>query len=112
VKILKINDLLENFNFKLIAGTNLDKIISGVYSSDLLSWVMSHAKAGDAWLTVQTHNNVLAIATLLELACVIIVEDAPIDEMTIKKANEENLILLTTHLNAYEVMKIFCKAGY
>jgi hypothetical protein len=41
------------------------------YTCDLLSWVMARGKAGCAWVTVQTHMNVVAVASLHDMACII-----------------------------------------
>ncbi len=51
------------------------EILSG-YSCDLLSWVMAHGKAGMAWITVQTHMNVVAVATLMDMAAISMCEQA------------------------------------
>ncbi len=102
---MKVKDLLKNISFKLITGENLDKEIGGVYTGDLLSWVMSHAKKDDAWMTVQTHLNIVAVAKLLDLACIIIVENAEIESETVEKANSENITLIQTHYNSFEIMK-------
>lgn len=66
------------------------------YASDLLSCVMAGAPKQGIWVTLQAHTNVVAVAALLELSAVIITENAMPDEATIEKANEENVILLST----------------
>lgn len=107
-----VKELIEKFKFELVAGKNaIDNTIEGVYCCDLLSWVMSHAEKNDAWITVQTHVNVVAIASLLELSCVIVPESIEIDEDTILKANEEDIVILSTDLKAYEIFKEFYEAG-
>src|SRR5512136_189157 len=65
------------------------------YISDLLSCVMTGAKAGGVWGTLQAHGNIVAVAALLELAAIIITEDAKPDSATIAKANEQGVILLS-----------------
>ncbi|MGL5978584.1 MAG: DRTGG domain-containing protein [Erysipelotrichaceae bacterium] len=79
--------------------------VSGVYISDLLSWVMGHAQEGQAWATVQAHENVIAIAKLKELACIILVEGASMQEEVIRKAQEEEVWVFATLDSAYEVAK-------
>jgi len=104
---MKVRDLIEKLNFRLITEeTTLDKEITGLYCGDLLSWVMSRAKQGNAWITVQTHVNIIAVATLVEMSCIIIPESIEIDPETISRANQENITIISTNLNAYE---IFCK---
>jgi len=73
------------------------------YSSDLLSCVMAGATKKSIWITLQAHSNIIAIAALLDLSAVIITEGAQPDEATVQKANEENVILLSTSLSTFEV---------
>lgn len=71
-------------------------IPSSGYSSDLLSCVMAGAVKRSLWVTLQSHGNIIAVASLLDLAAVIITEGAAPDPLMIEKANEENVILLGT----------------
>lgn len=99
-----INDIFNNNSFKLLTpNVDLNKKIEGIYCCDLLSWVMSHAKAGDAWITVQTHINIVAVASLIEMSCIIIPEKIEVESETIEKAIEENIPIIQTHLNSYEI---------
>ncbi len=102
-----LNEMIDNNDFNLVTSeVSLDKKIEGLYCCDLLSWVMSHAKQGNAWITVQTHINIVAVASLIEISCIIIPEGIEVDLETVERANEENIAIVKTHLNSYE---IFCK---
>lgn len=102
-----VEDVINKLGFQHKAGKSFTKNnITGIYCCDMLSWVMSHAKQGNVWITVQTHINIVAIASLLDLSCIIIPENGEIDEDTIEKANEEDILIFSTNLNSY---KIFCK---
>lgn len=79
-----------------------EKEVKGGYISDLLSDVMGHAREGELWLTIQTHPNVVAVAMLLNLAAVLFTAGQIPEEMTVEKAEEEGIILLTTPLSTYE----------
>lgn len=99
-----VKDIAEKFNLKIVGGEKgLSKEIAGVYACDLLSWVMSHADKHSAWITIQTHPNVVAVAVLLELSCIIIPENAEIDEETIRKADEESIPLLVSEDSSYSI---------
>lgn len=102
---MKVFNLLQDKSFELVTGEQLDNEIEGIYSGDLLSWVMSHANAQNAWCTVLTHVNIVAIASLVQLSCIIICENAQIDADTIEKAKNEKIILIKTKLNSVEVIK-------
>lgn len=76
----------------------------GGYASDLLSCVIAGAQPGDVWVTLQAHMNVVAVAALREVAVVIITEDAQPDGDVIAKANEQDVILLASKEQSYEVV--------
>ena len=61
------------------------------YACDLLSWVMAHGEAGMAWVTVQTHLNVVAVASLAEMTCVVLPEGIEMEEESLSKAQAEGI---------------------
>ena len=73
------------------------------YVCDLLSWVMSHGDTGMAWVTVQTHMNVIAVAVLSEMACVILPEGIDMEEESLSKAVAENMVVLQSPLTAFDI---------
>jgi hypothetical protein len=76
---------------------------TGGYSSDLLSCVMAGAKKGHLWITLQAHLNIVAVAALNEVAAIVITENAQPDPASIAKANQQGVILLSTHRPTYEI---------
>jgi hypothetical protein len=82
---------------------DLDREITGGYVSDLLSDVIAHAKPGDLWITLQTHRNIIAVASLKELAGIVLVAGRTPDSETLAKAREENVPVLTSQLPAFEL---------
>ena len=95
----------------LTADVDLETEVESGYSCDLLSWVMAHGKPGMAWITVQTHMNVVAVATLHDMACVIVPEGAAVPEEVWKKAGEEGIAMLTSEKGAYELSGLLYGAG-
>ena len=81
------------------------------YTCDLLSWVMAHGKAGMAWVTVQTHMNVIAVASLMEMSAVIIPEGIVMEEASLAKAREEGICVLQSEKTAYELCALMAQAG-
>ena len=76
---------------------------SGGYASDLLSCVMAGAKPGNLWITIQAHINIVAVASLNDIAAVIITENASPEASVIEKANEQGVTLLVARENTYQV---------
>lgn len=109
---MKVKDLMNMDGFTCLnPGAGLESEIESGYVGDLLSWVMANAKASCAWVTIQTHVNIVAVATLLEMACIIIPEGAEIETSALERAILEDIPILTTELNAYEVCRVLAKAG-
>lgn len=100
---MKVKELAEKLNLKWIAGDHTDREIHDCYICDMLSYVMAKAKENDAWITVQTNGNVVAVASLADCACVIIPEDIVVEAATIEKANKQGVIILGAHQTAFEI---------
>ncbi|ADL68634.1 DRTGG domain-containing protein [Thermoanaerobacterium thermosaccharolyticum] len=99
---MKVKDIL-NSEFTLVAGSGgIEKEISNVYVCDLLSFVMSHVKSGSAWITIQTHVNVVAVALMTEISCIIICEGEKLDENAKVKADEENIPVISFSGTSYD----------
>lgn len=108
---MHIKDLIVNHGFKPLNAVDENREVTGLQCCDLLSWVMANGKADNIWITVQTHNNIVAVASLLDFACVIIPENIEVSQSVIDKANEEEVILLGTEMGAYEIFKTLYEAG-
>jgi len=109
---MTVRQICEKLGLKPITGDiGMNREVKGVYICDLLSWVMAHAHEGDAWITIQTHTNIVAVATLLELSCIIIPENAEIEEDTIKKAIEEGIPIMASEENAFAITKKLINIG-
>jgi len=101
---MTVRELKEKLGLKLISGEEgLETIIEGGYTSDLLSDVMGNAEMGQCWITLQTHKNIMAIASLKELACIVLVNDFQPNEDTIEQSNEEGIPILSTPKEAFEI---------
>jgi predicted transcriptional regulator len=88
-----------------------DKEISGAFISDMVSDVMAGAKAGNVWVTVQTHKNIAAAANLVDVSAVIIVRGKKVPEDTILMADRAKLTLFTTDLDTFQVAVRLYEAG-
>ncbi|MFZ4522829.1 MAG: serine kinase [Bacteroidales bacterium] len=101
---MKISELAENLGLKIWGGEKgLNREISGGYTSDLLSDVMGHADVGKVWITLQTHKNVIAIASLKELSAVILVKGYQPEPDMLAQANIEEIPVLGTDEEAFEI---------
>lgn len=109
---MNIKTLAEHEAFQLMTKVeDLNRPIKGVSCCDLLSWVMANGKEDEAWITVQIHSNIIAVATLLDFACIIVPEGIKVGEEVLEKASEEDIPVFTTELNAYGIFKVFYENG-
>jgi serine kinase of HPr protein (carbohydrate metabolism regulator) len=101
---MKVRELVEKLDLKLFCGEeHLDREIKGGYVSDLLSDVMGFAQEGHVWMTLQTHKNVIAIASLKELACVILVKGFQPDPDMLEQAKDEEIPILGTPMETFDI---------
>lgn len=100
---MQVKDIITVLDLKIFGGSQgLDHEISGGYTSDLLSDVMGHADSGKIWITLQTHKNVIAVASLKDLAAVILIKGLEPDADMLAQAEEEGIPVLGTSDQAFE----------
>jgi len=102
---MNLQQIIDRLNLTVLTEPRDFTLIEpdGGYTSDLLSCVMAGAKINYLWITLQAHLNIVAVAALLEVAAIIITENAQPDSATISKANEQGVILLSTAAQTYEI---------
>jgi predicted transcriptional regulator len=101
---MNVKELSKKFNLRVAAGQRyLERPIQGGYCGDLLSNVMANAPHGCIWLTVQTHQNIVAVAVLHEMAAIILTGGQEPDQETIDKAEEEGIPILMWPETAFEL---------
>ena len=101
---MTVEQLKEKLGLKIFGGEQgLKNEISGGYVSDLLSDVMGNSDTGQVWITLQTHKNVMAIASLKDLAAIILVNNHQPEEDTLAQSNEEGIPLLGTDMSTFEL---------
>jgi serine kinase of HPr protein (carbohydrate metabolism regulator) len=101
---MTVKEIVETLNLKIVSGQeSLDMEVTSGYTSDLLSDVIANSKEGNLWITRQTHQNIIAVAKLKDLAGIIIVNSREPDEDTLRKAEEEKVPILCSEEMAFEV---------
>ena len=109
---MTVKDLVDKFELKTAAGEKgLGRLVKAGYCGDLLSDVMANAPEGCAWLTIQSHQNIIAVAVLREMACIVITGGHTPDTETIDKAESEGIPLLLWPGSAYTLAGSIYSAG-
>lgn len=106
---MDVKNLVEELSLKVLCGENLEREICGCYCGDLLSWVMSRANEGDVWLTVMGNINSVGVAVLADVACIVLTENAALDEDALKRAVQNDVIILQTDKNSYQMAAAISK---
>ena len=106
---MDVKNLVEELGLKVLCGENLEREICGCYCGDLLSWVMSRANEGDVWLTVMGNINSVGVAVLADVACIVLTENAALDEDALNRAKQNDVIILQTDKNSYQMAAAISK---
>jgi predicted transcriptional regulator len=100
-----VSDIVNFLGLKIRTGENqLNEEVTGGYASDLLSDVIAHSGKGNIWVTIQTHPNIVAVATMKELAGIILTGGREPDAETVQKAEEEGIPILVSPLFTFELV--------
>jgi serine kinase of HPr protein (carbohydrate metabolism regulator) len=102
---MTVKELVEKLNLKVLVEGDMDQEITGGYCGDLLSWVMGRAQAGDCWMTVMGNINAVAVAVLADTACIVLTENATLDDDAKARAEMQGVTILATEENSYTVAK-------
>ncbi len=100
---MKASELAKDLDLEILNLSAADCEVTGGYCGDLLSWVMSRANSGDAWITVMGNINAIGVAVLADVACIILSESASLDEDALKKAVENDVSIFRSPLNTYSL---------
>jgi len=100
---MMLGEIVDALQLEVLSGEHLDRPISGGYVSDMLSDVLAHAIPDCLWVTRQAHANVIAVASLLGLSAVVMV-NCPVPPAVVDKAKSENLVLLKSNRMAFDLV--------
>jgi hypothetical protein len=99
---MQLTKILEKINAQIVSGNPEGVEIKSGYTSDLLSEVMASGKS-DLWITVQSHSNIVAVATIIGVKCIILVNGREYSQDTMNKAKQENIVLIASKEDAFEL---------
>ena len=99
---MTVNELSSMAGIRTVVLPDGEREINGVYIGDLLSWVMGRAKADNAWITIMSNINIVAVASLADVACIILAEGVELDSAVKDTANAKGVNILTADMPAYE----------
>ena len=100
---MTVSGLKEALHLTAFALPQGERDVLGGYAGDLLSWVMGRAQADDAWLTIMSNPNIVAVATLTDVSCIILCEGVVPDAGVASLASEKGINLLGSESSAFSL---------
>ena len=108
---MTVSELQAALSLTPIAIPDGDREAEGVYIGDLLSGVMGRAQSGNVWLTIMSNLNIVAVATLSDVSCILLCEGVTLDESVRSTADAKGVNILSTPMTAYEVARKLMELG-
>ena len=99
---MTVGELAKQPDFAAVNLPCADREILGGSAGDLLSWVMGRASEGDAWVTIMSNVNIVAVSTLADPACIVLSEGVQPDEETLVRAKQQGINILSTTLDTFD----------
>lgn len=100
---MTVHELAEALHLETIVEADGKRKIDGCYIGDLLSWVMGRAQSGNAWITIMSNINIVAVASLADVSCIILAEGVTVEENVRAVAEAKGVNLLASERTAYEL---------
>ena len=100
---MTVADLQQKLGLEALNLSDGAREVTGGYSGDLLSWVMGRAESGDAWVTIMTNLNVVAVASLCDVACVVFAEGVEVPADVLAAAARQEINLLKSRESAFSL---------
>lgn len=108
---MTVTELKDTLSLTPVTLPEGDREVEGVYIGDLLSWVMGRAQADNVWLTIMSNLNIVAVATLADVSCIILCEGVTLEESVRNTAEVKGVNILATEAPAYETAKKLAELG-
>jgi len=105
-----LGELCVELDWTLLTG-DPGRAVEGAYACDMLSWAMSRAVAGGAWITILNSLNVVAVADLADVACVVLAEGVELPAPVRERAAEKGVAVASTRLDACRAVIALHGAG-
>ena len=109
--MITLKKVIQDLKLEVVSGLSMERPVVAGYASDLLSSVMSRAGQNYVWVTLQSHMNVVAVASLVGVSGVIITEGSRPDADTIQRASREDVILMLTPHSTFTTVAALAALG-
>ncbi|MEN3186268.1 MAG: DRTGG domain-containing protein [Atribacterota bacterium] len=109
---VRIRDIVKNLGAEVLVEGGMEHgAVRGGYCGDLLSDCIANAEEGSVWVTIQSHPNVVAVASLVGIPCIVVTNNQEVQEQTLEKAREQGITILKTPLSSFEAVSVLSQLG-
>lgn len=109
---MKLIELIQKLNLSVrSAKGNLEREVTGGYASDLLSDVLANSKEGNIWITLQIHQNIVGVASMKDIAGIILVNSREPESETLEKAEAEKVPIMVSEMPTFELIGMLYSLG-
>ena len=99
---MTVKEFSEKYGLKYLSEGE-DRAIEGGFCGDLLSWVMANAGENHAWLSVMGNINAVAVASLNDVACLVLCQGSALNRDAEQRAKMEGINILSTQMSCFEL---------
>ena len=107
---MRISELAEKGGLKAINAC-ADREVGGVYISDMVSDIITGAKAGSILVTLQTHKSLIAAANLVDVAMIVFVKGRRPAEDVVELGTKAGIGLFSSEADAWTLARKFTEIG-
>ena len=100
---MTVQEFAHRYGCKVYSMPDGNREITGGYAGDLLSWVMGRLRADQAWVTIMSNVNIVAVATLADPSCIILAEGVVPEKDVVARALENGVNILGAEETAFSV---------
>ncbi len=109
---MKLTELIQKLNLSVrSAKGSLEREVTGGYASDLLSDVLANSKEGNLWITLQIHQNIVGVASMKDIAGIILVNSREPESETLEKAEAEKVPIMVSEMPTFELIGMLYSLG-
>ena len=100
---MTVKELVHRFGYEVVCMPEPDREVTGGYAGDLLSWVMGRAESGDAWITIMSNLNIVAVASLADPSCIVLSEGVALDDGVKERAEQQSINVVRSSKDTFLV---------
>ncbi len=98
---MTVHEMAEALSCRVLSEPEPAREINDVYIGDLLSWVMGRAESDNAWITIMSNINIVAVASLSDVSCILLSEGVVPEKEVQALAESKGINLYSSELTSY-----------